>query len=122
MHVLRSGICFVCGLLLSTFPAFAHRPYERGAGTFERADGEVISIVRHYVDGIIAADPVSIQFRLPDGTKLAHTLHVFDAVVRPLGSGVEVYQFRSTWLPVASRVESFDGYELKDITSARQLG
>ena len=78
-------------------------------------------IVRHYVDGIVAADPVSIQFRLPDGAAVAHTSHVFDAIVRQTVSGIEVYQFRNILLPVASRVESFDGYDLNDITSSRRL-
>jgi hypothetical protein len=117
----RSYACLVCVILIPAFPAFAHRPYERVAGTFQRADGTAISIVRHHVDGIIAADPVSIQFRLPDGTEMAHTPHIFDAVVRPVPSAVEVYQFRTTWLPVASRVDIFDGYELKDITSSRRF-
>jgi len=108
----------ICGILLTAIPAFAHPPYERVAGTFRRADGTAISIVRHHVDGIIAADPVSIQFRLPDGAEVAHTPHIFDAVVQPVTSGVEVYQFRTTWLPIASRVDLFDGYQLKDITSS----
>jgi hypothetical protein len=112
--------CLVCVILLPAFPAFAHPPYERVSGTFQRVDGTPISIVRHHVDGIIAADPVSIQFRLPDGAGLAHTPHVFDAVVRSVPFGVEIYQFRTTWLPFASRVDSFDGYELKDITSSRR--
>ncbi len=122
MRIRCSYACLVCAILLSAFPAFAHRPYERPSGTFQRTDGPVISIVQHHVDGIIAADPVSIQFRLPDGTEVAHTPHVFDAVVRPVSSGFEIYQFRTTWLPVASRVESFDGYDLKDITSSRRAG
>jgi hypothetical protein len=73
------------------------------------------------VDGIIAADPVSIQFRLPDGTEVARTPHIFDAVVRPVPSAVEIYQFRTTWLPIASRVDTFDGYELKGISSSRRF-
>jgi len=89
-------------------------------GTFERADGTVLSIVRHRVDGIVTADPVSIQFRLPDGGAVAHTPHVFDAVVRPVASGVEIYQYRTDWFPMASRVDWFDGYQLKDITSSRR--
>jgi hypothetical protein len=111
----------VCVILLGAFPALAHRPYENVAGTFQRGDGTVISIVRHRVDGIFFADPVSIQFRLPDGTQLAQTPHIFDAVVRPVPSAVEVYQFRTTWLPIASRVDVFDGYDLKDITANRRL-
>jgi len=90
------------------------------AGTFHRADGETISIVRHHVDGIIAADPVSIQFRLPDGAEVARTPHIFDAAVRSVSSGVEIYQFRTTWLPIASRIDLFDGYQLRDITSSRR--
>ena len=120
MRVRCSYACLVCVILLPAFPAFAHRPHERLAGTFHRADGTAISIVRHHVDGIIAADPVSIQFRLADGAEVAHTPHIFDAVLRPVASGVEIYQFRTTWFPVASLVDLFDGYQLKDITSSRR--
>ncbi len=119
MRVCRPCAFLIWVFLLAAISAFAHRPYERVAGTFQRADGTAISVVRHHVDGIIAADAVSIQFRLPDGAEIARTPHIFDAVVQPVSSGVEVYQFRTTWLPVASRVDSFDGYELKDITSSR---
>ncbi len=66
------------------------------------------------------ADPVSIQFRLPDGAEVAQTPLAFDAIVCPVESGVEVYQFWN-WIPVASHVESFDGYVLKDITSSRRF-
>jgi hypothetical protein len=107
-------------ILLPAFPALAHPPYERVAGTFSRPDGITISIVRHYVDGIIAADPVSIHFRLPDGTDVAHTPHTFDAITRSVPSGVEIYQFPTTWLPVASRVDKFDGYGLKEITTSKR--
>ena len=120
MRVRRLDAFLIFGVLLAQTSAFAHRPYERVAGTFQRADGTTISIVRHHVDGIIAADPVSIQFRLPDGVEVAHTPHIFDAVVEPIASGLEIYQFQTTWIPVASRVDSFDGYELKDITSSRR--
>jgi hypothetical protein len=120
MRACRRCACLICGTLIAATPAFAHRPYERVAGSFQRADGTDISFVRHHVDGVIAADPVSIQFRLPDGAEVAHTPHIFDAVVRPVTSGVEIYQFRTTWLPIASRVDLFDGYELKDITSSRR--
>jgi len=80
-----------------------------------------VSIVRHYVDGIFFADPVSVQFRLPDGTNVASTPFVFDAVVRSVPDAVEVYQFRSTWVPIAGRVDRFDGYDLKDITPKRRF-
>ncbi len=108
-------------VLFSALRVWAHRPYERMAGTFERSDGEAISIVRHYVDGIFFADPVSIKFRLPDGTEVAKTPYVFDSIVRHVPTGVEIYHFPTTWIPVASRVEFFDGYELKGITSSRRL-
>ena len=121
MRVRSPCACLVCVILLATFPAFAHRPYERVAGTFQRRDGTDISIVRHHVDGIVLADPVSIQFRLPDGTEVAHTPHIFDAIMQSVPSGVEVYQFRTIWLPVASRVDIFDGYALNDITSDKHL-
>lgn len=72
------------------------------------------------MDGIVAEDPVSIQFRLPDGSEVARTPPVSDAIVRPATSGVEIYQFRTHWLPVASRVDLFDGYQLTEITSDRR--
>jgi hypothetical protein len=120
MSVCSPSVYLICGVLLAATPAFAHRPYERVAGTFQRSDGTAISIVRHYVDGIIVADPVSIQFRLPDDKVVAQTPHILDAVVRSTASGVEVYQYRTTWLPMATRVDSFDGYELTDVTSRRR--
>lgn len=107
--------------LIPMFSAWAHRPYERVTGTFQRADGTSISVVRHHVDGIFASDPVSIQFRLPEGVEIARTPHVFDAVLRPVPLGIEVYQYKNTWIPFASRVDFFDGYRLADITSERCL-
>jgi hypothetical protein len=108
-------------VMLTSWTAFAHRPYDRAAGTFERRDGIAVSIVRHYIDGIFFADPVSIQFRLPDGTNVASTPYVFDAVLRAVPSAVEVYQFPSTWVPIAGRVDRFDGYDLRNITPERRL-
>ena len=104
-------------ILLVAAPALAHRPYEHPVGSFQRADGKVVSIVEYFVDGIFFADPVSIQFRFQDGTTITNTKFAFDAVVRQTPRAVEVYQFRSTWIPIASRVDLFDGYTLKDITS-----
>lgn len=119
--------CHLCRLilhgviLLRAIPVWAHPPHERVTGTFQRADGTPISIVQRRVDGIFFADPVSVCFRLTNGTELAHTPLVQDAVVRSLPEAVEIYQFQSTWLPVAGRVESFDGYQLTDLTSSRQV-
>ncbi len=107
--------------MLVAWPALAHRPYDRPAGTFQREDGTAISIVRHYVDGIFFADPVSVQFRLPNGTNVAQTPYILDAVVRTVPSAVEVYQFASTWVPIASRVDRFDGQELHNITTERRF-
>jgi len=118
------GFCpfsFLMSMMLMAWPAFAHRPYDRAAGRFERRDGTTVSIVRHYVDGIFFADPVSIQFRLPGGTNVAQTPYIFDAVVRAGPSAVEVYQFPSTWVPIAGRVDRFDGYDLRNITPERRL-
>lgn len=77
--------------------------------------------MRYYVDGIVIADPVSIQFRLPDGAEIAHTQRASDAVVRRVSDGLEIYQFPHNLLPVAERVDFFDGYKLKDITAGQRL-
>jgi hypothetical protein len=113
-------IFFVCAILLMAMPVFAHRPYEHIAGTFQRSDGKTITIVLRYVDGIVVSDPVSVQFRLPDGIEVAHTPRANDAIVRYVPSAIEIYQFPSNWIPVADRVDSFNGYVLQDITSSRR--
>ena len=100
--------------LLMASRAFAHRPYEHRIGELHRDDGQTVSIFEYYVDGIIASDPVSIQFRLPNGTNIASTAFAADAVVRRSSSMAEVYQFNSFLVPVANRVQRFDGYSLSD--------
>jgi hypothetical protein len=116
------GILFyvVSLLLFAPLRAWAHRPYEHIAGTFDRADGKVLTIVERHVDGIVVADPVSIQFRHADGTELAHTSYVSDAVLRRTTSGIQIYQFSTTWLPIAGRIDLFDGYSLTNITSSKR--
>lgn len=100
--------------------AFAHRPYEVAAGGFTRSDGVTVSAVRHYVDGIFGADPVSVQFRLPDGSVIAQTERTRDSVVvHGTAVGIEVYRFKSDWLPFANSVERFDGFSLIDASSRR---
>lgn len=103
--------------LLLTTRSLAHRPYEHTAGTFERRDGIVVSIFEHYIDGIIFADPVSIQFRLLDGTELAHTEYVSDAALSRSRDHIDIYQFGSTFIPIAKRIQRFDGYSLSDVKS-----
>jgi hypothetical protein len=99
-------------------PALAHRPYEHPAGEVKRRDGTQITIVNCYTDGIIGTDPVSVQFRLPDGTILAKTDPTYDVAIRhPEPEIVEVYQFNGTFIPIAHRVQRFDGYALSDVPS-----
>ena len=119
-RVVAARFCLTCLALLAAMPAIAHRPYEKEAGSFQRNDGQTISIVEFYRDGIIGPDPVVIQFRLADGTPVAHTATTFDAILHPVASGLEVYEFETTWWPVANRIELFDGHQLKDVTAARR--
>jgi hypothetical protein len=79
---------------------------------------DTISVVKHYVDGIIAADPVSIQLRLPDGIVIAATGYNTEAVVRRKGAATEVFEFSSSWVPIATRIHRFDGYSLSEITTS----
>jgi hypothetical protein len=115
----RLLLLLACLTVFSTSSALAHRDYEHPVGTFQRADGTTITIVEYYTDGVIASDPVLVQFRLPDGSVIASTEFTSDvAVRRPSSATVEVYQFESTFIPIASRVHRFDGYTLSDVTSA----
>jgi len=101
--------------------AFAHAPYESASGNFTRSDGITISAVEHYVDGLLGADPVSVQFRLPDGSVIAHTERTRDSVVvRNTTGGIEVFCFPNDWIPVAGSVQRFDGYSLTDSTRPRR--
>ena len=86
-----------------------------------RSDGITVSAVEHYVDGIFGPDPVSVQFRLPDGTVIAQAEQARDGVVvRSSAIGLEVYRFPTDWIPVASSVVQFDGLSLTDITTAHR--
>lgn len=115
----RFTIIFASSLLCAT-QAFAHRPYEVAAGSFTRSDGVTVSAVKHYVDGILGTDPVSVQFRLPDGAVIAQTEHTRDSVVvRDTPLGFEVYRFKTDWIPLASSVQRFDGFMLTDTFSRR---
>jgi hypothetical protein len=116
----RLTIIIVSSLFFATH-AFAHRPYEVAAGSFTRRDGVTVSAVEHYVDGILGTDPVSVQFRLPDGTVITQTDRTRDSVVvrRTIG-GIAVYCFPSDWIPIASSVQRFDGFSLTDITTSRE--
>lgn len=112
-HVRILIACF-----LGAMEAFAHRPYEVPVGSFTRSDGTTISAVRHYVDGILGADPVSVQFRLSDGSVVAQTRRTRDSVVvRRTSLGIDVYRFGSDWFPFASSIEHFDGFSVTDIAS-----
>ena len=89
------------------------------AGSFSGRDGVTALAVEHDVDGILGADPVSVQFRLPEGTVISQTDRTCDRVVlRRTSAGVEVYRFPSDWIPVASSVQQFDGFSLTDITTS----
>lgn len=114
-------IMILASSLLCVTQAFAHRPYERVASSFTRNDGVTVSAVEHYVDGILGADPVSVQFRLPDGTLISQTDRTRDSVVvQRTPAGVEVYRFPTDWIPVASSVQQFDGFSLTDTTTPRK--
>lgn len=110
---------FLAVFLALVLPALAHPPYDGRAETLQRADGTTIRVVEYYVDGIIGDDPVSVQFRLPDDSVIASTGFATDVAIRHPAPGlVDVDQFKSTFIPIASRVDRFDGSALSDITSA----
>lgn len=111
-------ILILSSLVVSTTETFAHRPYEHAVGDFKRSDGITFSIIEHYTDGILGDDPVSVQFRLPDGTTAFQTDRSLDGVVvRNVPCALEIYRFRTDWIPIANRIQQFDGYALTEITT-----
>ncbi len=108
----------ICWLAM-TFVCRAHLDSEHADGKFVRTDGAEVAIVRHFTDGIFFADPVSIRFRLPDGSEIARTKFSSEITIVRLATGeLRLYHFE-TWLwPFAARVQRFDGYHLVDETSA----
>jgi len=104
-------------LALCPITLLAHAPYEKVAGTFLRSDKAHVTAIEYYTDGILGADPVSVKFRLSDGTPIGETKHsVGDVVVLTDNNGFSIYRFPDNWLPAASIVQRFDGFNLSDET------
>jgi hypothetical protein len=115
-------LLLIACLLVLAPRLLAHAPYEVPAGTFTRSDGRKVTIVKYYVDGIFGGDPVSVKFRLADGSEVAQTeltTDTTDATVRHTTRGIEIYQFPSGWIPLARRIDLFDGFALTEITAQR---
>jgi len=116
--MIRQIIFFVaCFCSIAAPQAYAHRPYERPLGVFHRSDGENIKIVKHFIDGILAADPSAIRFHLSDGTTIAASNYHTEVIIHRTTGSVEIFEFNSSWLPLASHIRQFDGYSLKDATT-----
>jgi hypothetical protein len=106
------ALCFALAILAGIQPVEAHAPYEYKIGSFVRSDGAEIAVIRHFEDGILGPDPMSIRFRLGDGVDLAKTDLTAEAVVSYGSGGVEIFQYRFLLVPIAHRVGRFDGYSL----------
>ena len=103
----------VIGLVLSSIAATAHAPYDVPAGDFRRSDGVTVSVFESYVDGILGEDPVTVQFRLPSGEIIAHTASTTDTmVIWKTPTGLEVYNYPTDWIPLATGMQRFDGFSL----------
>ena len=97
--------------------AFAEGP--RVVGEFKRSDGVAVKAIEFEVDGVIARGGVMCWFDLSDGTqtKLSRPNNSRSCIVRTKDSTAEIYWYQSDLLPVANRVERFDGYTFIDITT-----
>jgi hypothetical protein len=114
----RIARVYALALFFCALEVNAHRPYEREAGRIKRGDGVMVRAVKYYVDGILGEDPVSVQFRSTDGTLIAATGFTRDTVVvKNLNEGFEIFFFATDQVPVARKVERFDGFVLKDSTT-----
>jgi hypothetical protein len=108
-------------ILLSTLPrpALAHRPYEIPQGIFKRSDNIEIAIVKRFVDGILFSDPVAVLFKIQPNTIITNTPYTrSEMVVRIRPNFVELFEYKSSWFPVADSILRFDGFQLTEIPMA----
>ena len=116
----RLIIFLTLAILFVATSALAHRDYEGFVGQFKRRDGATLTIFRRYTDGLMGSDPVCIYFKLDDGTTVTNTSYASDVAVKHASGGLDVYQFESSWIPIA-KVSHFDGFILSDATTAQRF-
>jgi len=109
--------CLLAILMLLAAPAWAEAPYVAGKFTF--SDGVVVTATELEMDGVIARTGVMCWLDLSDGKKvwLTRPKQSLSCVVRTHESMAEIYWYRSDALPIANKVERFDGYTFTDITT-----
>lgn len=115
-HVTVVWQCLIAGLLLFATHAFAEAPVV--AGKFLRSDGVVVTAIELEA-GSVMRTGVMCWFDMSDGTHIQppRPNKSLSCVVRIKDSAAEIYWYRSDALPVANRVERFDGYSFVDITT-----
>lgn len=102
--------------LLAMVSCWAHAPCSREKGQFTRNDGKRVSISLDCSDGLLGPDPCSLGIRLEDGTPLTRVGEVTDDLeVRVVRERAELYWFASIWIPIAGKVNIFDGYQLTEM-------
>lgn len=102
-------------LLYFATNAFADGP--SASGNFKRSDGVVVTAIA-FERGSIYRFGVECWFDMSDGTHIRPSRpNTGSCVVRTTDSFAEIYWYPSDVLPIASRVERFDGYSFVDITT-----
>src|SRR5258708_1216040 len=89
-------------LLLGASPGRAHRDYEIPVMTIPGAGGAPLTLVRHYTDGILFADPVRLVVYDVSGAVVAQTGFFRDILVHRTSDGT-VYVFGVGYLSVFFR-------------------
>lgn len=111
------GMLLPLTLLLLSGSAWAQYPSD--AGNFVRSDGVVVTARTLEGDGVIARTGNTCWFELSNGAsvKLVAPNRSLSCVILPRSRLAEIYWYRSDMLPVANRVEQFDGHAISDITT-----
>lgn len=126
--------CLIAGLMFSTVNTFASerpieiKPYSNGLayaeernvsemGEFKRGDGRVVKAYREELYTSMAMPTGSAcWFVLPDGTGIRANKVLATCLLHTTGNVADLYWFDSL-LPMASKVQQFDGYTFVDVTT-----
>ena len=115
---LLPAICMIVGV----FSSVADSSLQEPAGSFRRNDGVELAIVRCYTNRYSSTGPANLRFQAPDGTLVAQTEPAGNNVIQGTPSNsIVIYQFNRTFLPVADRIQCFDGYTLVDVTASSTI-
>jgi hypothetical protein len=108
--IVRSALAAVA--VLSSGTAVASPPWEQTVATLSRADGQKVTVVHSYVDGILSVDPVQVVVRDAAGSTLDETPFSRDVLTSCADATCTVFRYDQAFAMTASEVFKIDDGKL----------